>query len=100
MGIKICPAAVIRADKECFQNLEVFESIIREKLMASAVVHFDETGMKREGKRHWLHVASNDKYTCYFPHSKRGSEAINAMGILLEFKGSSSSRWMETLQRL
>jgi transposase len=87
MGIKICPATIIKAERECFQNLEEFESVIREKLLASPVIHCDETGMKIEGKRHWLHVASNDKYTCYFAHSKRGSEAINAMGILPEFKG-------------
>jgi len=43
--------------------------------------------MKVEGKRHWLHVASNDKYTCYLAHKKRGSEAMDDMGILPEFKG-------------
>ena len=43
--------------------------------------------MKIEGKRHWLHVASNDKYTCYLTHPKRGSQAIDAMKILPEFKG-------------
>ncbi|AKB68152.1 Mobile element protein [Methanosarcina mazei LYC] len=87
MGIKICPATIIRAERECFQNLEKFENVIREKLLASPVVNFDETGMKIEGKRHWLHVASNEKYTCYFAHPKRGSEAIDAMGILPGFKG-------------
>ncbi|BBL64934.1 hypothetical protein MmazTMA_19110 [Methanosarcina mazei] len=70
MGIKICPATIIRAERECFQNLEEFENVIREKLLASPVINFDETGMKIEGKRHWLHVASNEKYTCYFAHTK------------------------------
>ena len=87
MGIKICPATIIKAEKECFRNLEEFENTIKEKLIASPVIHCDETGMKIEGKRHWLHVASNDKYTCYFSHRKRGTEAMNAMGILPEFKG-------------
>jgi len=87
MGIKICSATIIKAEKECFQNLEGFENVSREKLITSPVIHCDETGMKIEGKRHWLHVASNDKYTCYFAHSKRGSEAINVMRILPEFKG-------------
>ena len=87
MGIKICSATIIRAEKECFRNLEEFENTIKEKLIASPVIHCDETGMKIEGKRHWLHVASNDKYTCYFAHPKRGSEAMDAMGILPEFKG-------------
>ena len=62
-------------------------NIIREKVIASPVIHCDETGMKIQGKRHWLHVVSTDKYTCYFAHPKRGSEAIDAMGILPEFKG-------------
>jgi transposase len=87
LGISICPATIIRAEKECFRNLEEFENSIRRKLIASPVNHYDETGMKVEGKRHWLHVVSNDKYTCYFAHPKRGSEAIDAMGILPQFKG-------------
>lgn len=88
MGIKICSATIIRAERECFGNLEEFETTIREKLIASPVIHCDETGMKVQGKRHWLHVASNDKYTCYFVHPKRGSEAMDAMGILPKFKGT------------
>jgi transposase-like protein len=87
MGIKICSATIIKAERECFQNLEEFENVIREKLKASPVIHCDETGMKIEGKRHWLHVVSNDKYTCYLAHKKRGSEAMDAIGILPEFKG-------------
>jgi transposase len=87
MGIKICPATIIKAERECFKNIEEFENVIREKLKASPVIHCDETGMKVEGKRHWLHVVSNDKYTCYLAHQKRGSKAMDAMGILPEFKG-------------
>jgi transposase len=87
MGIKICPATIIKAERECFQNLGEFENVIRDKLKASSVIHCDETGMKVEGKRHWLHVVSNDKYTCYLAHNKRGSEAMDDMGILPEFKG-------------
>src|SRR5660397_288935 len=73
--------------KRQFQNLGEFENVIREKLITSPVIHCDETGMKVEGKRHWLHVVSNDKYTCYLAHQKRGSEAMDAMRILPEFKG-------------
>ena len=87
MGIKICSATIIRAERECFRNLEEFENIIRDKLTASPVIHCDETGMKIKTEGHWLHVASNDKYTCYFAHPKRGSEAMGAMGILPGFKG-------------
>jgi transposase len=87
MGIKVCSATIIRAERECFRNLENFENTVKEKLIASPVLHCDETGMKVQGKRNWLHVASNDKYTCYFAHPKRGSEAMDAMEILPEYKG-------------
>jgi len=87
MGIKICPATIIRAERECFRNLEGFESLIREKLKASPVIHCDETGMKIKNEGYWLHVVSNNKYTCYLAHHKRGSEAMDAMGILPQFKG-------------
>jgi transposase len=87
MGVKICSATIIKAERECFWNLENFENTVKEKLIASPVIHCDETGMKIQGKRYWLRVASTDKYTCYFSHPKRGSEAIDAMGILPEFKG-------------
>ena len=87
IGIKICPATIIRAERECFRNLERFESLIREKLRASPVIHCDETGMKIKKEGYWLHVVSNDKYTCYLAHPKRGSEAMDAIGILPKFQG-------------
>jgi len=87
MGIKICSATIIKAERECFKNLEEFEDVIREKLKASPVINCDETGLKVECKGHWLHVVSNNKYTCYLVHSKRGSEAMDLMGILPQFKG-------------
>ena len=87
MGIKICSATIIKAEKECFGNLEKFENVIRDKLKASPVVHCDETGMRVEGIRHWLHVVSDNKYTFYLVHSKRGSEAMDFMGILPLYKG-------------
>jgi transposase len=87
MGIKICSATIIRAERECFKNLDKFENVIREKLITSHVIHCDETGMKIKKEGYWLHVASNDKYTCYLVHQKRGSEATDAMEILPKFKG-------------
>jgi len=87
MGIKISSATIIRAERECFRNLETFENVIRDKLTASPVIHCDETGMKIDKEGYWLHVVSNDKYTFYRAHKKRGSEAMDAMGILPLFKG-------------
>ena len=39
------------------------------------------------GKGHWLHSVSNALWTCFYPHEKRGMEAMIAMGILADFNG-------------
>lgn len=86
-GCEISPATLIRAEKTCFEQLEDFEQHIKDLLKQSYVINCDETGMRVEGKRQWLHVACTDKITCYYHHRKRGSEAMNAMGILPDFNG-------------
>jgi hypothetical protein len=43
--------------------------------------------MRIEGKLHWLHVAVTYEATYYMAHGKRGSQAIDAIGILPRFEG-------------
>ena len=64
-----------------------FDGWVREKLLGSEIIHSDETGIRIEGKLHWLHSASNENYTCYLPHKKRGKEAMDEMNILPSYTG-------------
>ena len=68
-------------------NLEPTEDWIKNEILNSHTVHFEETGLYRSGKRAWLHSASTEEFTYYFPHSKRGSTAMDEAGILPNYKG-------------
>lgn len=56
-------------------------------MINSAVVHADETGINVGGERIWLHNASNDKWIYFYPHTIRGKEAMDEIGILPHFAG-------------
>ena len=87
LHIPVSEGSIFNFNKEAFELLAEFESRVKNKLAASDLAHADETGINIGGKRHWLHCVSNDSWMLYYPHEKRGTEAMNAMGILPGFKG-------------
>lgn len=50
-------------------------------------MHVDESGLRVDGKLHWLHVVANDTHTWYGVHAKRGMDAIEAQAILPAYQG-------------
>ena len=74
---QLSQATLVNANRSLCEILEPVEEKIKEKIIASPVVHFDETGLHIKGKREWLHVASTKTLTFYGAHAKRGGEATN-----------------------
>lgn len=62
---------------------------IRERLVESAVCHFDETGSRVGGKTRWVQNASNSGYTYQTLGPSRGCGGIDFNGVLPRFKGIS-----------
>jgi len=54
------------------------EKDIKTALEKGSVGHFDETGIRVNGRLQWMHVASNAQYTYLFTHDKRGREALKS----------------------
>lgn len=87
MHIPISVGSIFNFNKEAYKRLEHFEQWAKTELALSMLMHADETGINIGGKRHWLHCASNASLTWFYPHARRGTEAMNETGILPAFKG-------------
>ena len=87
LHIPISEGSIFNFNKEAFQRLADFENRVKKKLAAADQAHADETGINIGGNGHWLHCVSNKEWTHYYPHEKRGTDAMNDIGILPGFKG-------------
>ena len=88
LNIELSQGSIYNFSSQASMALEVFIVWVKAKLLESKVCHADETGINIGGKRKWLHVLCSKKYTYFFPHFKRGCEAIDEMGILPNFKNT------------
>lgn len=87
MNTPMSVGSIFTFNKEAYKRLEEFESIVKDNLIGSEIIHADETSINVGGKRIWLHVASNSQWVHCSSHNKRGVEAMNDVGILPEFTG-------------
>lgn len=72
---------------DCSRRLAPVEAAIRDLATAAPVAGFDETGVRAVGTLHWLHTVSTRWLTWYYAHKRRGTEAMDAAGILSEYRG-------------
>ncbi len=84
----VSDATVLKASEEFSVCIAPSTAAVKAQLRAAEVLHADESGLRVEGKLHWLHVASTDTLTDYEVHAKRGHEAMDEAGILGAFRGT------------
>lgn len=86
-GTPVSTATITTAVERAAHGLTGFLTGVRDRLKASPVVHFDETGLRCEGRLAWLHSASNSLYTLIHADRRRGHTAMDTMGVLPGFTG-------------
>lgn len=88
MDIPVGVGSLYNFNQEAYGLLEKFDAFVKKRLIASSLLHVDETGINVNSKTAWIHVAANELWTYFFPHEKRGSIAMDDIGILPTFKGT------------
>lgn len=88
-GQPIGEATLIAACQEVADQVAPVQAAVKEHLIHTAdPVHFDETGIRVDGKLRWTHVASTDTLTYLAIHDKRGARALQAIGIFPQRQGT------------
>jgi transposase len=86
-GVSLSEGTLETAQATAAARLESVEQAIGQALRQAPVVHADETGVRVGGRLAWVHVLSTAWLTFYAHHAKRGHEAIEAIGLLLNYGG-------------
>jgi hypothetical protein len=87
-GINLSQGTLVNFVNEYAERVEPVVEKIKETLKNAEVLHCDESGMRIEKSTAWLHSASTEFLSFYYPHKYRGIKAMEAMGILSEFRGT------------
>jgi len=87
LGVVISQGTIQNFIYGCAEAVSGTVEEIRKEVTKSYTAHFDETGFRVEGKLAWLHSASTDRLTHITVHGKRGSEGMEAGGVLPEYEG-------------
>jgi transposase len=87
LGAPVATGTLAAVVGEGAARLAGFIEVVRERLAAAPVAHFDETGARVAGRLHWVHSASTASLSLFTVHPKRGKQAMDAAGVLPDFGG-------------
>jgi len=86
-GHRIATGSLSNFQRQCFGLLLPYQEEAKRQLLKGPVLHADETGVRLNGKNHWVHVLSNSTVSFFAHHPKRGKEAMDDIGLLEKYKG-------------
>jgi transposase len=86
-GVSLSQASIQSFAQEAAQSLRPTVQAIGQAVQQADIVHADESGIRVNGKLHWLHCAVTNTLTWLAPHAKRGTQAFEALGLLQGIQG-------------
>ena len=86
-GAPVSEGTVAAMTGRAADRLEEFTALVRDRIAAAEVAHFDETGLRVDGRLRWVHSASTGKYSLITVHDRRGVAGMDAAGVLPVFGG-------------
>jgi transposase len=88
-GQEVSQGTIVSAGLVMAQQVSSVNERVKAHLIEQAEVsHHDETGVRVNGRLQWLHSSSTAHLTHYAVHPKRGSKALDEIGILPKRNGT------------
>jgi transposase len=87
LGAPVATGTLATVLTEGAAGLDGFLTAVTAQLTHAPVAHFDETGTRVAGGLAWVHTACTQRVTLLSVHAKRGTEAMDAAGVLGAFAG-------------
>jgi transposase len=86
--LPVSDATVLAAVDEAGERLESTVTAIGQAISAAPIAQADQTGLRVDGKLHWLHALVTAGLTWIGIHANRGQKAFEAFGLLTAFVGT------------
>jgi transposase len=86
-GIPVATWTIVAMVHEGAKRLDASLASLRDQLAHADVAHADETGLRVDASLYWVHSASTPSFTLYHFDKKRGTAAMDAMGVLEHLSG-------------
>ncbi|PGO73403.1 transposase, partial [Bacillus cereus] len=86
-GHTISEGTLVHMNRVFGERLNIFEKKAKSHLLQSSIVHFDETVIRVNRERQWLHTMSTKDINLQVVHTKCGKETMNEIGVLPHFSG-------------
>lgn len=87
LGTAVSAETVVSWTARAAGSLESFTAQVADQLAAGDLLHVDETSIRHPNGRVWIHSASNERFSVFTAHPKRGRVAMDEAGVLPRFRG-------------